>query len=137
MKVLVCGGRKYGLKDEAARLLMFRVLSGLHERHYFTAIIEGGAPGADASAATFGRMNSIPVMTFKPDWDAYGPAAGPIRNREMLERGKPDLVVAFPGGRGTADMIWQAKEAGVKVIDISDPAEWAKVDERQPPSHLA
>jgi predicted Rossmann-fold nucleotide-binding protein len=33
----------------------------------------------------------------------------------MLSEGKPDLVIAFPGGRGTADMIRQAKEAGVPV----------------------
>ena len=117
MRVLVCGGRNYGIKDEAARLFMFRQLSTLHEKHYFTAIIEGGAPGADASAATFGRMNSIPVLTFKADWDEHGRAAGPIRNRRMIEEGHPDLVVAFPGGRGTADMMFWAKKAGVKVIE--------------------
>ena len=118
MRVLVCGGRSYGVKDDAARLFMFRHLSTLHEKYYFTAIIEGGAPGADASAATFGRMNSIPVLTFKADWNEYGRAAGPIRNRRMIEEGHPDLVVAFPGGRGTADMMFWAKKAGVKVIEL-------------------
>lgn len=121
MKVLVCGGRRFGVGDEGRRLFMFRTLAGLHERHHFTAIIEGGAPGADASAATFGKQHGIPVMTFKPDWDQYGRAAGPIRNREMLERGKPDMVIAFPGGRGTADMIEAANEAGVPVTEIADP----------------
>lgn len=38
--------------------------------------------------------------------------AGPIRNSFMLALG-PDLVLAFPGGRGTADMVRQASEAGV------------------------
>lgn len=122
MRAIVCGGRRYGVKDEAARLFMFRTLAGLHERHHFTTIIEGGAPGADASAATFGKMNGIPVVTFKADWDAHGPAAGPIRNREMLLRGKPDMVIAFPGDAGTADMVRQAKDAGVPVSEIRDTA---------------
>ena len=125
MKVLVCGGRNYGLRDPKTRVFMFRTLSALHERHRFTAVIEGGAPGADASAATFAKMNEIPVMTFKADWNNFGRAAGPIRNRRMLVEGKPELVIAFPGGKGTADMMFWAKEAGVKVIDVSKDAEIA------------
>jgi hypothetical protein len=44
---------------------------------------------------------------------------GPIRNKPMLEEGKPDLVVAFPSGRGTANMMKQAREAGVPVRVIT------------------
>lgn len=36
----------------------------------------------------------------------------------MLDEGKPHLVVAFPGGRGTADMIDRARSAGVRVMEI-------------------
>lgn len=43
-------------------------------------------------------------------------AAGPIRNSRMLREGKPDLVLAFPGHGGTADMVKQAGEAGVGVM---------------------
>jgi hypothetical protein len=39
----------------------------------------------------------------------------------MLMEGKPDLVVAFPGGRGTANMIEQARKAGVEVLEIKEP----------------
>lgn len=120
MKVVVCGGRSYGLRDEARRLFMFRTLSALHEKHRFTEILEGGAPGADASAATFGRMNDIRVTTYKADWNSHGRAAGPIRNRRMILEGKPDLVIAFPGGRGTADCIFHARDAGVAVIEIDE-----------------
>ncbi len=44
-------------------------------------------------------MAGIPVMTFPADREKHGRAAGPIRNKQMLEEGKPDLVAAFPGGR--------------------------------------
>jgi hypothetical protein len=36
----------------------------------------------------------------------------------MLDEGKPDLVVAFPGGTGTADMVKRAELAGVKVVKL-------------------
>jgi hypothetical protein len=36
----------------------------------------------------------------------------------MLVYGKPQLVVAFPGGGGTANMVEQAEAAGVKVKPI-------------------
>jgi hypothetical protein len=49
------------------------------------------------------------------DWNTHGRAAGPIRNQRMLDEVKPELVVAFPGGRGTADMVRRAREAGVNV----------------------
>jgi hypothetical protein len=53
-------------------------------------------------------MNYVPVIEFPANWKVYGRAAGPIRNMKMLLEGKPDLVVAFPGGIGTADMVKKA-----------------------------
>jgi hypothetical protein len=38
------------------------------------------------------------------DWNRLGPGAGHIRNQRMIDEGKPDAAVAFPGGTGTADM---------------------------------
>ena len=55
---------------------------------------------------------------FLPDWEKHGRAAGPIRNKLMLDEGRPDLVVAFPGGRGTANMVKQASAASVEVIEV-------------------
>ena len=47
-----------------------------------------------------------------------GYRAGPIRNQEMLDKGKPDLVIAFPGGKGTADMVGRALRTGVFVYRV-------------------
>jgi ABC-type sugar transport system substrate-binding protein len=38
----------------------------------------------------------------------------------MLDEGKPDIVVAFPGGTGTADMVRRARKAGVVVIEVTN-----------------
>jgi hypothetical protein len=42
----------------------------------------------------------------------------------MLDEGKPDLVVAFPGGGGTKDMITRALGAGVSVHEVNRADDW-------------
>lgn len=113
MRVLVCGGRDY---DDESRLR--RILSSLHAQAEITLLIEGGARGADRLASFWACDHDVPTDRYEADWNAHPKAAGPIRNQLMLDEGEPDLVVAFPGGRGTADMVRRAKKAGVTVVDI-------------------
>ena len=82
-------------------------------------VIAGGARGADTIAAEWAKARDIPCEVYMADWDGLGPKAGPIRNQRMLDEGKPDLVVAFPGGRDTADMMRRARSAGVEVVEIA------------------
>jgi SLOG family YspA-like protein len=114
MRVLVCGGRKY--RDEG---YLFKVLDQLHnDGCRVTCIIEGEAQGADVLAAKWASRRAVPIEPYPADWEKHGPSAGPIRNRQMLIEGKPDLVVAFPGGTGTANMVAQAKAAKIKTIEV-------------------
>lgn len=114
MRILVCGGRNYDpLKVEDYLNEYFKY------RPRPDGVIEGGATGADTGARRWGRNNQIPVQTFPADWDGYGKSAGYIRNKQMLDEGQPDLVMAFPGGKGTSNMIEQAKKAGVEVVEVS------------------
>lgn len=112
-RVLVCGGRDYA---DANRL--YGVLDELHRKQGISCVIEGNARGADRMAGYWARKHRIDNLKFPADWATSGKAAGPIRNRQMLEEGRPDLVLAFPGGRGTADMVRQAKAAGVSVVEV-------------------
>lgn len=114
MRILVCGGRDY-----SDSTLVNAVLDEYVHAGTLGTIIEGCARGADSLAETYGTYWRIPVEHFPADWDKHGKAAGPIRNKQMLDEGKPDLVVAFPGGRGTANMIEQAERAGVPVRRIT------------------
>lgn len=109
-RVLVTGGRRF---DD--RIAVERTLDTLRRALGIACVIQGGAPGADALAREWAERNGIEVQTYEADWDHEGPAAGPIRNRRMLLLGKPDRVLAFPGGKGTADMVRQAERAGVRV----------------------
>lgn len=110
MKVLVCGGRDF--TDE-------QLLEEALSKFKIDFIIDGGAKGADYLAYMYAIKHSIKHESFPADWEEFGKAAGHIRNQQMLDEGKPDLVIAFPGGKGTANMISRAEAAGVEVICVA------------------
>lgn len=114
MRVLVCGGRDY-----SDRFRLFAVLDKYHDAAGISVIIEGGARGADDLAAKWAGSWGIAVEEYAADWECFGSFAGPMRNKIMLAEGKPDVVIAFPGGKGTADMIRKARRAGVEVVEIA------------------
>lgn len=120
MRILVCGGR-----DFRDRQLLVDTLNQIVKPN--DQIIHGGAKGADALAHAYtnywSRFHFEDAQLATPEvypaqWNLYGKRAGPIRNQQMLDTGI-DLVVAFPGGRGTYDMARRAKKAGVEVISVS------------------
>lgn len=113
-RVLVCGGRHY---SDVVRL--YAELDRINEVEGIAVIIEGSSSGADSLAAAWAGARHVPLKHFSPDWATYGRAAGPIRNAAMLREGRPDLVVAFPGGRGTADMTRQAQQAGIELREVT------------------
>jgi len=112
VRVLVCGGRDFDDRD-----FIHNTLCALHaKRGPFAVVIHGAATGADDEAMIWAQMMGLKHAPFAAEWQRLGKAAGPIRNQRMIDEGKPDLVVAFPGGRGTADMIRRAEQAGIEVI---------------------
>lgn len=117
MKVLVCGGREFDdwrMLNDTLNDLVYE----LPEDHKPICIIQGGANGADFLAKVWAKFRLIAFEEYKANWAVYGPKAGFLRNKQMLDEGKPNLVIAFPGGRGTANMVKQAREAGVEVREI-------------------
>lgn len=109
MKVLVCGGRDY-----RSRRTVYRVLDDLAP----SIVINGGATGADQLSAEWAIERGVKLVQFFAEWKRYGSSAGPRRNALMLSSSQPDLVVAFHGGRGTADMVRRAESFGVAVRKI-------------------
>lgn len=118
MKVIVCGGRDY-----ADRKTLRKSLAAFHAQRPITAIIHGGARGADFLAEEWARHNRLPVIRVDAPWAAFGKAAGHTRNGWMLEHCQPNAVLAFPGGRGTEDMVRQAEAANVEVVRLPLDAE--------------
>lgn len=113
LRILVCGGRDYADRDR-----LNAELDRLRAERGFSLVTTGGARGADTLAAEWAGSRGVPCDVYMADWAGLGRKAGPIRNERMLHEGKPELVVGFPGGRGTAHMYRIAREAGVEVIEI-------------------
>jgi hypothetical protein len=113
MRIIVCGSRKYADKDA-----VFSALDLLHGGRRICLVIHGAASGADRLADEWAHANGVPVdrnPVRREDWESMGLAAGPARNRRMLDTCRPDAVVAFPGDEGTSSMVELAQKAGVKV----------------------
>jgi hypothetical protein len=119
MIAIICGGREYRFTPQDVDLL---------EALPITMVFEGGATGADIEAQQWAIHAGIPHTTVRADWRPNGGpldrSAGPKRNARMLRqaldeatsRGQLLIVVAFPGGRGTANMTRKARDAGVPVL---------------------
>ena len=125
MRTLVCGGRDYygynKLKD-----ILEGIISDFHflTENQEVTIIAGVASGADFLAKVFAldeycENSWLHYKEYPADWKKHGKAAGGIRNQQMLDEGKPDMVIAFPGGNGTADMVRRARKAGITVIEVA------------------
>jgi len=110
VRIIVCGGRDYADRDYA-----FRVLDKIHTLRGIAEVIQGECPtGADRWAREWATGYGIPLTRCRAEWETHGKRAGPLRNRYMLTL-RPDGVVCFPGGKGSADMASAATEAGVPV----------------------
>lgn len=107
MRVLICGGRGYCNVP-----LIRKTLVELWGEGYKT-LIHGAATGADTIAGIEGKLIGMDILAFPANWTKFGKSAGYIRNAQMLIEGKPELVVAFQGGRGTLNMLDQATKYGV------------------------
>lgn len=113
LRILVCGGRDY-----ADRARVNGILDRVHLERGIAEIIQGAARGADQFAAEWGWDAGVKVRSFPADWEQHGKRAEAIRNQDMVDRGQPQAVIAFPGGRGTADMVQRARNAGLPVWEI-------------------
>lgn len=119
-RLLVCGGQNFTDRG-LLNCVLDHVLPA--KVHPIEMVIEGEAPGADTLAREWAEANGIQVEPYPADWTRYGRDAGPIRNKQMLEQGRPTYAVAFydrprAESRGTADMVRRLERAGIEVLEI-------------------
>lgn len=109
MIILICGSRDWSDKS-----LILSTIVSLRP----TKIIHGACRGADIIAGEVAKELGISVQEFPADWNRYGRSAGPRRNQQMLDEGKPDMVIAFhdniESSKGTKDMISRTKNSGIE-----------------------
>src|SRR2546425_7604608 len=114
-RVLVCGDRNW-----TNWATIYRKLITISDPF----IIEGHARGADIISYHLRMGFEWPGLSTPADWARYGKAAGPIRNQEQLDNGKPELGIAFHNdiahSKGTADMVRRLRKAGIPVEIITE-----------------
>ena len=110
MRVLICGGRNFDDYEYLRSTLDAAIMYGALD---ITEIIHGDARGIDRLVGKWANETGRQCRVFR-----YGRSVGPRRNQEMIYRGKPELVIAFPGGRDTQDIINRAMAVGIPVRTI-------------------
>lgn len=114
MKILVCGSRKYNDIKK-----VYETLDKLDATYQITAVVHGAASGADTLAGRWAEQRGKIIFAVPADWERYGKSAGPKRNIKMLTD-HPDIgmIVAFPGGAGTRDMINQGTKKNILILEV-------------------
>lgn len=112
MRVCITGGREYN----DIKTLSF-VLDLLNDNHPFTEFVTGMARGADTLGFHWAVQRGIKTIEYPADWDKHGRSAGFIRNLEMAKSGV-NLLIAFPGGKGTAHMMNTCNDLGIPMIQV-------------------
>jgi len=103
MRLLISGYRYFRDYDTIEKEIKKVLDSKPNESHI---IIHGNCSGVDTTADEIAKANELQRLVFFADWNQYGKAAGPIRNQQMIDEGKPDYAIIFlsPQSRGTLDM---------------------------------
>lgn len=115
-KIIVSGGRDF--KD--AKFLN-SILDRLHKEKVICKIVFGCARGVDALALDWAKRNMVDFARYEADWESHGKAAGPIRNKRMIEENlDAKILLAFPGGSGTANAVSIAKGFNLKTINLGE-----------------
>lgn len=111
MRVIVCGGRNFTDKKR-----VFDFLDFIHKEYPITELIHGAARGADLLGAAWAQHRGVPIISVPARWAELGPSAGYVRNVKMADM-NPDMVIAFPGGKGTAMMMDIAIKRNITVVE--------------------
>ncbi len=111
---MVTGGRDY-----INRVVIYKVLDYIHSECEVSTLVHGDARGADSLAAAWADERSIDTDVHPADWRRYKNAAGMRRNADMLST-KPDLLVVFPGGKGTKGCAKMAAKRKIKIYKVKE-----------------
>jgi len=107
MKVAVIGSRVF-----EGNHLIEHYLDCELQKYSNPSIISGGASGVDSIAKEYAINKGLDYTEINADWSSYGRAAGPIRNKLIVEMA--DTVYAFwdEASKGTWSTIQLAKRLG-------------------------
>jgi hypothetical protein len=115
MRLLVCGGREY-TDEHQINTALDQVCEKYKLRPADLVVIHGGAVGTDRLAKKWAILNGATDEPYYPEYKAYGKQAPLYRNQRMIDIGKPDRALVFPGQKGTLDMATRLVKAGIPIL---------------------
>lgn len=119
-RVIIAGCRDYTNYDEARGFIEYCIET--FQVKGTLVLLSGRCRGADQLGERFAKENGWTIEQYPAEWKKYGRAAGPIRNKKMID--ECDVVICFWNGKskGTGSLIQYAKEAGkllaVKLVEV-------------------
>jgi len=109
MIIAVVGSRRFTSYDTLVDVLAEHVTS-------LDALVSGGAAGADSLARKYAIEYGLKIVEYLPEWKKYGRAAGPIRNKLIVD--DADVLIAFwdQKSKGTNNSIALARKKGIPTL---------------------
>lgn len=119
MKLGIVGYRNYNNYEEFKQVVNYII--DLYQQP--EAIVSGGhtdkygntKPGTDTLAWIYANENNIPIIEHDALWEVYGRAAGPIRNKLIVNDSSVLIAFVSPTSRGTLNSIKLAQEQNIIV----------------------
>lgn len=111
---VVIGGYRNFENYEIFKSFVYSCLNELESNEI--TILSGHCKGVDLMGERYAKEKGLVLEIYPADWKKYGKAAGPIRNKKMVE--KANIVIAFvcERAKGTKNLIAQAKKLDKKVF---------------------
>lgn len=112
-RVIIAGSRGFtdfqGFCDYADKVLARKAQEGQ------IIVLSGHCHGPDLMGEEYARMRGYSIEVHPANWNQYGRAAGPIRNREMAAAAHALIAIWDGQSRGTKNMIDEARAAGLLI----------------------
>lgn len=106
MKVVIAGIR---YQDPVEKIIYddypFVVKAVMQSGFEITEVISGHAIGVDRLGETYASVNNIPLEVKPADWNRFGKAAGPMRNKVMAELCDAAVIIWDGKSTGTYNMV--------------------------------
>jgi hypothetical protein len=116
MKLIIAGTREFNLDLGTIQDLLDYTL--FKDDLFPDEIVCGNCRGIDRSGRNWAEFQNVDIKVFKPDWDKYGKAAGPIRNKEMAEYGDRLLLIWDGKSKGSSNMKKEMEKLNKPIYEV-------------------
>ena len=112
-RIVIAGCRNYTNYEEAKKF----ILSCINEYSKTASIVilSGTCKGADLLGEKFAKEQNLPIRYYPAEWKRFGKAAGPIRNKKMINDCHEVICFWDKKSYGTASLIRYAKAAKIPI----------------------